>query len=181
MRTDAVAWLEPMTELLREPLAANSLARVAGPSLMQDFAWVSALPEDMQFVEGDATVLQGCSGWVILLQERELQSDYLFVSSRQRTAFDDRRLLLAVALARIAWRLHSLSPQVNSAFCAETTDAIHAVRNGLNTLRMTSAVFVAHTASMPDTLKPFVTTIDAAAARTVQSFNRLCVLIESEH
>ena len=91
---------------------------------------------------------------------------------------DDPLLVLGFALCRLAWRLRERQPLPAGPLRIEMREAVHALRNGLNSVVMSSAVL--NSGMLPADLRSFGDDLDAAVGRSLHSLRELSTLISAE-
>jgi hypothetical protein len=170
------AWLQPLARLLK-PLGADRLALVAGLVVPLRAQWVERLTGEAQLADPDDADLVGRSGWLFQLPGDSVEPQLLFAAARDEAAVSAALLDAAVALVRASWRLQLGAGDEEGA--AETGEAIHALRNSLNSVLMSAAVITTCADLLPERLQPIAREIEAAAERSVQRLHRLTGLVET--
>ena len=171
-------WLEQLRGLLAS-LSPLGLAVMRGVPMERDAARLEGLPPGAQVLAAtpgfDAT--QG-HAWVLRLYVRD-QSPPAMVVLLERDLDDAEPLLvLGFALCRLAWRLRESQPLPAGPLRVEMREAVHALRNGLNSVVMSSAVL--NSGMLPPDLRSFGDDLDAAVGRSLQSLRELSTLISAE-
>jgi hypothetical protein len=172
---DVSQWLQPLAAQLA-PLKPKCLAVVAGLALPLRVQWAERLPAEAELLEPAGPALHERSGWLFQLPGAQAEARSLFVASDNETAVGQAQLEAAVALVRAAWRLAGGGADDDA---AEIGEAIHALRNSLNSVLMSAAVVTTCADMLPERLQPIAREIEAAAARSVDRLHRLTGLIES--
>jgi hypothetical protein len=173
--TAAARWLDQLAGLLG-PLQAGRLVLVGGLVLPMRMQWVDRLPADVQPVVPADAAIEAASGWLIQLEADESDPLLLFVAAAE-PGVDECSLRQAAALVRAAWRLQFGAAAGDGP--DELAEAIHALRNSLNSVLMSAAVVSTCADLLPERLQPIAREIEGAAARSVQRLHRLTGLIES--
>jgi hypothetical protein len=169
-------WLQPL-ELLLAPLRPERLAVVGGGGMQLKVQWTSRLPDDAVLIEPRDACLIGRSGWLFQLPSEGTEPQLLFLVTDHEDAASEAMLESATGLVRCAWRLRRGAGEDSEA--AELAEAIHALRNSLNSVLMSAAVITTCADLLPERLQPIAREIEAAAARSVQRLHRMTGLIES--
>lgn len=178
--TDAAldAWLGHVRGLLAS-ISPRGLAVLRGVPMASDSARCERLPAEAVVV---ATTPgfdpHAGSGWLVRLYLREQSPPALLVCFDEPLEDGAPLLVLAFALVRLAWRLRERQPLPAGAPRVEMREAIHSLRNGLNSVVMSSAVI--NSAMLPPDLRSFGSDLDDAVARSLQSLRHLSTLISPE-
>jgi hypothetical protein len=168
-------WLGQLA-LMLAPLRPERLFVVGGLVLPLKLQWVDRLPADVQALWPVEPSPVGQSGWLIQLESDESDPLLLFVATRARAECADSGLKVVATLVRSAWRLRQ---GLDDDAPDDMSEAIHALRNSLNSVLMSAAVVTTCADLLPERLQPIAREIEAAAARSVQRLHRLTGLIES--
>jgi hypothetical protein len=169
-------WLAQLRALLA-PLQPERLVVVGGLVLPLKLQWVERLPADVHpLVPGEPSPV-GQSGWLIQLEADESAPLLLFVGARERAEASETALRGVATLVRSAWRLRQGFDDESGP--DDVSEAVHALRNSLNSVLMSAAVVTTCADLLPERLQPIAREIEAAAARSVQRLHRLTGLIES--
>lgn len=174
----ARVWLADIGPLLA-PLQPTGLALVDGFALSHKVLWVSRLPEEVVARAADFEPVVGRSGWLFQLDPRLQDGDLLFVASDTSRASSDPVLAIAATLVRCAWRLRQVDASGGSDERGEVAEAVHALRNSLNSVLMSAAVITTCADLLPERLQPIAREIEAAAERSVQRLHRLTAVIDA--
>lgn len=170
------AWLHALAVLLHA-LRPRALALVPSPPPTQR--------RTIERLDAEAARCAGLApGWLFGLGDGNGTSDgstlALHVATDQVLSATDRRVLLGSALGRLAWRLHAPDAQYEPAAADPLlADAVHALRNGLNSTVMNTAVLAACAHEMPAALEEATRRVEQAAARSAVELHRLMALIEA--
>jgi hypothetical protein len=175
-RAGLAQWLGQLGVLLA-PLRPDRLVVVGGLVLPMKLQWVDRLPGDVQPLQPVEPSPVGQSGWLIQLEADESDPLLLFVAARARVETSDTALKVVATLVRSAWRLRQGLDDEDAP--DDLSEAIHALRNSLNSVLMSAAVVTTCADLLPERLQPIAREIEAAAARSVQRLHRLTGLIES--
>jgi hypothetical protein len=171
-------WLELMRELLAA-LAPRGLAVVQGLSMDADAAHIDRLPAEARVVAATAGFdPRSTSGWLVRLYVRDQAPPALLLALEDDLEDGAPLLVLGFALCRLAWRLRERQPLPAGPLRVEMREAIHALRNGLNSVVMSSAVL--NSAMLPADLRSFGNDLDDAVGRSLQSLRHLSTLISPE-
>lgn len=171
-------WLETVRALLAS-MSPRGLAVVQGLSMDSDAARLDRLP-------AEATVLaategfdpRAASGWLVRLYVRDQAPPAMVLSFDEEFEDGAPLLTLGFGLCRLAWRLRERQPLPAGPVRAEMREAIHALRNGLNSVVMSSAVL--NSSLLPPDLRSFGDDLDDAVGRSLQSLRHLSTLISPE-
>ena len=175
-RADLALWLEQLAGLLR-PLRPEGLSLVGGLVLPLKLQWVDQLPADVQLlVPADGPPPRG-SGWLVQLEADESDPLLLFIAARSPPE-SEATLRQVATLVRSAWRLQRGGGGEDGQ-PDELGEAVHALRNSLNSVLMSAAVVTTCADLLPERLQPIAREIEAAAARSVQRLHRLTGLIDT--
>ncbi len=175
MGRDALAqWLGRLHGLLGA-LSPQGLALVDGLPLAAETEWTDRLDAATRVLAAtpDFDPIHA-RGWLVRLHVREGPPIALLLALEQRIDESDPLLVIAFALCRLAWRLSERLPHPAGPARAETREAIHALRNGLNSVVMTSAVITGPQLS-PD-LRVFANDLENAVDRSVKALKQLAAL-----
>jgi hypothetical protein len=175
-RAGLAQWLAQVGALLA-PLRPDRLVVVGGLVLPLKLQWVDRLPASVQPLLPVEPSPVGQSGWLIQLESDESDPVLLFVVSRARVEASEGSLKVVATLVRSAWRLRQGLDDEDAP--DDISEAIHALRNSLNSVLMSAAVVTTCADLLPERLQPIAREIEAAAARSVQRLHRLTGLIES--
>jgi hypothetical protein len=170
-------WLQPLGSLLA-PLRPTRLAVVGGLVMPLKVQWTDRLPSEAVLVDGGDASLIGSSGWLFKLPSENIEPQLLFVATEHESAGTEPLLDAATTLVRASWLLRCGVDGAGHA--AEVAEAIHALRNSLNSVLMSAAVVTTCADLLPERLQPIAREIEAAAARSVQRLHRLTGLIEGK-
>jgi hypothetical protein len=173
----ARAWLAEIGPLLA-PLQPAGFALVDGFALSHKVLWVSRLPDEVVAHVADFEPVEGRSGWLFQLDPRAHDGEMLFIASDTGRASSDPVLALAGTLVRCAWRLRQLDPDAGDDR-GDLAEAIHALRNSLNSVLMSAAVITTCADLLPERLQPIAREIEAAAERSVQRLHKLTAVIDA--
>jgi len=176
--TSLDAWLGQLQALLGA-LSPRSLAVVQGLSMDSDAARLDRLPAEARVLAATPGFDAGtASGWLVRLYLRDHSPPALVLDLGEAFDDGDALLVLAFALCRLAWRLRERQPLPAGPVRTEMREAIHALRNGLNSVAMTSAVL--NSAMLPADLRSFGDDLEHAVGRSLQSLRDLSTLITPE-
>lgn len=169
-------WLGALQVLL-EPLAPERLVLLQGLMLPTRLQWVDRLPEDLSTVDpdDDERELQHRSGWLLPIEPRGPQPVLLFVVTDHTEPPSDTLMHLASTLCRCAWRIRNGDGDDEARALGE---AVHGLRNGLNSVLMSAAVITTCADLLPERLQPIAREIESAAHRSVDRLHKLTALIE---
>jgi signal transduction histidine kinase len=70
-------------------------------------------------------------------------------------------------------------PQATPDSPEQLAEAVHALRNGLNSLLMNTAVLASRSEDLPESLRPFVAAISKAGYRCSEDLTRLFALVDA--
>jgi signal transduction histidine kinase len=172
------AWLADLGALLA-PLQPAGLALVDGFALSQKFLWVSRLPAEVVPRVSELDALGERSGWRFQLDPRQPEAALLFVASATGRGGEDPLPAAAATLVRCAWRLRQAEGGGACDDRSDLAEAIHALRNSLNSVLMSAAVITTCADLLPERLQPIAREIEAAAERSVQRLHRLTAVIDA--
>lgn len=158
-------WLGSVHVLLG-PLSPLATGLLAHAPAHEEFLWVDALPSGARLLaHAGAHVPE--RGWLLRLPSGAPRS--LLVDSAAALDPGGAPLALARQLARTAWRLRE--PAAGLPIRDETSQAMHDLRNGLNSVSMTTAVVAG--AALPAELRGFVDDLQAASRRSLRALAEL--------
>lgn len=171
-------WLEHVVGLLGA-MAPRGLAVVQGLSMDTDAVRLDRLPAQAQVLAATSGFdAHASTGWLLRLYVRDQAPPALLLDFDENLEDGAPLLTLAFGLCRLAWRLRERQPLPASPVRVELREAIHALRNGLNSVVMSSAVL--NSAMLPNELRGFGNDLDAAVGRSLQSLRHLSTLISPE-
>lgn len=172
------AWLEAVHGLL-QPLAPRGVALVGGDDLAPERSWLEEFPESGGNARHPATFDGRGPGWLLRLPGATEDRRGLLLALDAAAVDDEAGAILATATVRLAWRLrrHRYGQGATLAR-SETDEAMHALRNGINSVLMVSAVFAS--AALPETLRPFAADLQNAGRRSQTSLSELALLLEQD-
>lgn len=171
-------WLEHVAALLG-PMRLRGLAVVQGVPMQADAVRLDGLPADARVIAATPGFQASeAGGWLLRLYVRDQAPPALAMSFDEEHEDGAPLLTLAFGLCRLAWRLRERQPLPASPVRVELREAIHALRNGLNSVVMSSAVL--NSALLPDSLRSFADDLDDAVGRSLQSLRHLSTLISPE-
>jgi hypothetical protein len=172
-------WLGHVRGLL-SALAPRGLAVVHGLSMEGDSMRIERLPEEARVQEStpgfDARANTG--GWLVRLYVRDQAPPALLLALDDDMEEGAPLLVLAFALCRLGWRLRERQPLPAGPVRVEMREAIHALRNGLNSVVMSSAVI--NSPMLPAELRSFGDDLENAVGRSLHSLRHLSTLISPE-
>jgi hypothetical protein len=170
-------WLQNLRGLL-QPLHPVSLALLGQVPLQRDPSWTPRLPaETVADLATDGFDPAHASGWLIRLGTPDGPPQVLHLGTKQREAAEPA-VILGIALCRLAWRLHCASAWRPSSPEPQLRDAVHTLRNAMNSMLMNASVL--GTVPLPDALQPIRVELGNAAERSLKSLHELMVLVGSE-
>jgi hypothetical protein len=171
-------WLEVVRSLLSN-LEPRGLAVVQGLSMDTDAVRLDRLPPEARVLAAtmDFDPLQS-SGWLVRLYVRDQAPPAMLLALEEDLEEGAPLMVLGFALCRLAWRLRARQPLPPGPVRIEMREAIHALRNGLNSVVMSSAVL--NSAMLPADLRSFGNDLDDAIGRSLQSLRHLSTLIAPE-
>lgn len=168
---ESATWAQGLLPLL-QPVRASRVRWLRVPADTAPVAWHAAhvLPDGGAV--GD--------GWLFVLGPLPEGAAAVFVET-PRGAACDRGVLLASTLCRLAWQLQAPGGEAagDAPLDPAVADAIHALRNGLNTAGMNAAVLAACAAQLPHDLVPVVKQVEQASGRSGVELQRLVTLLET--
>lgn len=160
-------WLDALQRLLA-PLAPRALALVEGDFHGEEVSWCDALPPDARCLATNAEP-PPAAGWLVPLPATAGDGLALLIEGGAGLAPTEPPLVMARVLCRAAWRMrHPPGPMPAT---NELRQAVHDLRNGLNSVVMSSAVL--GSASLPDNLRPFVLDLEQAGRRSLRALAEL--------
>jgi len=170
-------WLLALQGMLA-PLEPQRLVLLRGLVLPPRLQWIERMPDDV-VVEPDGGRLQdGDSGWLFPLEKQGNQPLLLFLVTDRAEAAPDVLMNAAATLCRCAWRLRQGEHGSGDDEVRALGEAIHGLRNGLNSVLMSAAVITTCADLLPERLQPIAREIEAAAHRSVDRLHKLTALIE---
>ena len=170
-------WLPALQGLLA-PLEPRRLVLLRGLVMPSRLQWIDRMPDDV-VVEADGGTLQADdSGWLFPLEKRGAQPLLLFMVTDRAEAAPDLLMNAAATLCRCAWRLRQGEHGDGDDDARALGEAIHGLRNGLNSVLMSAAVITTCADLLPERLQPIAREIEAAAHRSVDRLHKLTALIE---
>ena len=171
-------WLIQVRALLAT-LSPRGLAVVQGLSMDTDAVRLDRLPDEARVLAAtEGFDPRAASGWLVRLYVRDQAPPALLLALDEPFEDGAPLLVLAFALCRLAWRLRERQPLPAGPVRVEMREAIHALRNGLNSVVMSSAVL--NSALLPADLRSFGNDLDDAVGRSLQSLRHLSTLISPE-
>jgi hypothetical protein len=172
-------WLGHVRGLL-SALAPRGLAVVHGVSMDSDAMRIGRLPEEARVQESTAGFdpRANAGGWLVRLYVRDQSPPALLLAIEEDLDENSPLLVMGFALCRLGWRLRERQPLPAGPVRVEMREAIHALRNGLNSVAMTSAVL--NSPMLPADLRSFGDDLDKAVGRSLQSLRDLSTLISPE-
>lgn len=171
-------WLEQVRGLLVS-LSPRGLAVVQGVSMNTDAARIDRLPAESRVLAAtEGFDPQAARGWLVRLYVRDQAPPAMLLALEDEFEEGAPLLVLGFALCRLAWRLRERQPLPAGPIRVEMREAIHALRNGLNSVVMSSAVL--NSAMLPADLRSFGNDLDDAVGRSLQSLRHLSTLISPE-
>ena len=178
MADDSLAqWLAQLHGLLGA-LSPRAIAVVQGVPMDGDAGRLQSLPGGARVVEATPGFEPVRGGWLVRLYVRDQTPPALVLDLSQEFDASDPLLVLGFALCRLAWRLRERQPLPAGPLRVEMREAIHALRNGLNSVVMSSAVI--NSPMLPPDLRSFGDDLDHAVGRSLQSLRDLSTLISAE-
>lgn len=171
-------WLGQLGGLLGS-LGPRGMAVVQGVAMDGDAARIDRLPDTAKVVATTPGFdpLAG-PGWLVRLYVRDQAPPALLLSLADEHEEGAPLLVLGFALCRLAWRLRERQPLPAGPVRVEMREAIHALRNGLNSVVMSSAVI--NSPMLPADLRSFGDDLDNAVGRSLESLRHLSTLISPE-
>lgn len=171
-------WLENLRALL-QPLRVGSLALLGNTVLEREPIWTAQLPsEAIVLLASDGFDPAQAPGWLFPLRAPDRPPQILHLGSKEQRHDAEPAMVLGIALCRLAWRLQQPSPLPQSPRTPQLRDAVHSLRNGLNSVLMNAAVL--GTATLPAAMQPIRDELGSAAQRSLQSLHELMVLVGSD-
>ncbi|MBB5206506.1 hypothetical protein [Chiayiivirga flava] len=168
---EPATWARSLLPLL-QPIQATRVEWLRVPADTAPVSWhaVHVLPDGGAVGEG----------WLFMLGPLHEGAAAVFIET-PRGAARDRGVLLASTVCRLAWQLHAPGGEMaaDAPLDPALTDAIHALRNGLNTTGMNAAVLAACAAQLPHDLVPVVKQVEQASGRSGVELHRLVTLLET--
>jgi hypothetical protein len=159
-------WLRALLPLLA-PVAPAALALLQHAPPHEEFGWTPAWPPDARpLAHAGPRVPQ--RGWLLHLPAAAPRA--LLLDADPGLDPVGAPLTLVRQLVRSAWRLRE--PGAATAIGDPARQAMHDLRNGLNSVSMTSAV-VASAAGLPEPLRGFVDDLQGAARRSLRALAEL--------
>lgn len=158
-------WLGAVLVLLG-PLSPRATGLLAHSPVHDEFLWVDEVPSGARLL-AHAGAGEPERGWLLRLPSGAPRS-LLFDGA---AALDPAGAPLALArqLVRTAWRLRE--PVTGGAIRDAAGQAMHDLRNGLNSVSMTTAVVAG--AALPAELRGFVDDLQAASRRSLRALAEL--------
>ena len=170
-------WLGQVQGLLGG-LSPRALAVVRGVTMEADAGRLERLPDGATVVEATPGFDPQAGGWLVRLYVRDQAPPAMVLALDKPFEEGDPLLVLGFALCRLAWRLRERQPLPAGPLRVEMREAIHALRNGLNSVVMSSAVI--NSPMLPPDLRSFGDDLDHAVGRSLQSLRDLSTLISAE-
>lgn len=171
-------WLGHVHGLLSS-LSPRGLAVVQGIAMESDALRIDRLPDDARLVEATPGFdPRGAGGWLVRLYVRDQAPPALLLALDQDLDEGSPLLVLGFALCRLGWRLRERQPLPAGPVRVELRETIHALRNGLNSVVMSSAVL--NSPLLSPQLRSFGADLDNAVGRSLQSLRQLSMLISPE-
>ena len=173
MKDDDRAWLGAL-QMLLAPLEPRGLALLDGEFPGDDMNRVDALPPDSRVAAATEGFRPG-PGWLVRLpcNERSGQRALLLDGGDHLEAAMPL-VVMARLLCRAAWRVRY--PPSNAMGAGdESRQALHDLRNGLNSVVMSSAVIGG--AVLPEHLRGFVHDLENAGRRSLRALTELSSMI----
>jgi hypothetical protein len=161
-------WLVALQRLLA-PLAPRHLTLLVGSFAGEEVSWITRLPAGTRVLQATADSTPH-SGWLVPLPA---EGHALLVDGGAGLDACDPALVMARVLCRAAWRMRHPPPQV--LVSNESRQALHDLRNGLNSVLMTSAVIGG--AALPEGLGEFVSDLEQAGKRSLRALAELSAYI----
>lgn len=171
------AWLAQVQGVLGA-LSPRALAVVRGVAMETDAGRIGRLPDDATLVDATPGFDPQAGGWLVRLYVRDQAPPAMLLVLDRDFDEGDPLLVLGFALCRLAWRLRERQPLPAGPLRVEMREAIHALRNGLNSVVMSSAVI--NSPMLPPGLRSFGDDLDNAVGRSLQSLRDLSTLISAE-
>jgi hypothetical protein len=171
-RIDDAPWLDALRCLLH-PLRPAGIALLEGEFEGEDMSWLEAPPARLRLRAASGAVPQ--AGWLIKLPYAGVgEHASLLVEGGRGLEGTATVLVMARLLARSAWRVRFLPPEQHGG-SSEYRHAVHELRNGLNSVLMSSAVIAG--ARLPEDLQPFVQDLESAGRRSLRALTELTSLL----
>lgn len=161
-------WLLALQRLLA-PLAPRHLTLLAGSFPGEEISWVTRHLPGARVLQATADSTPQ-SGWLVPLPA---ESHALLVDGGVGLECSDPALVMARVLCRAAWRMRN--PPSPLLVSNESRQALHDLRNGLNSVLMTSAVIGG--AALPEGLGEFVSDLEQAGKRSLRALAELSAYI----
>jgi hypothetical protein len=170
-------WLGQVHGLLGA-LSPRGLAVIRGLPMEGDAGRIERVPGDARVLAATPGFDPARGGWLVRLYVRDQAPPALMLALDREFDEGDPLLVLGFALCRLAWRLRERQPLPAGPMRVEMREAIHALRNGLNSVVMSSAVI--NSPMLPPDLRSFGDDLDHAVGRSLQSLRDLSTLISAE-
>lgn len=168
-------WLQSLQQLLA-PLAPKALVLLSSRESGVELGRVDDWPAGTEPVAQSAEVVAAeAQGWLIRLPPGEaIDHPSLLIVSDDARSIDDPQVVLARVLCRAAWRFRCPPSSVLAAG-DESRQAVHDLRNGLNSVLMSTAVI--GSAKLPEEMRGFVQDLESAGKRSLRALTELSTLM----
>lgn len=175
MIDDDVAWLGAL-QLLLAPMTPRGLALLEGEFPGDDMDRVDAVPQASR-VRVATAGFDGGSGWLVRLPCNERSGQHaLFIDGGEQLEPSLPVVVMSRLLCRAAWRVRYPPSNVMGS-ADESRQALHDLRNGLNSVVMSSAVICG--AALPADLRGFVSDLESAGRRSLRALSELSSILVS--
>ncbi len=175
--TGLTAWLNDLHGVLG-PVAPTALVIISDVLVEHS---VSRCPEGLMGLPSVASSPNGADtqgdGLLIRLQAVDERPYALFLATDRLDKITECDCRQVAMLCRLAWQLANAEGIGDVAVDEELDHAIHALRNGLNTVAMSAAVL--RSSAMPEPLAQISGDLEAAAQRSIESLRLVAARLNS--